>query len=86
MFYFFRSVYPVLVTVKEYVLASVDSEPEEEPPPPGGASRMLGPHVTLRMIFFMSPLRRHIFVCFMAKSAFWRGFSALAPYTWVGPI
>ena len=35
---------------------------------------------------FMSPLRRHIFVCFMAKSAFWRGFSALAPYTGVGPI
>ena len=34
----------------------------------------------------MSPLRRHIFVCFMAKSAFWRGFSALAPYTGVGPI
>jgi len=28
----------------------------------------------------------HIFVCFMAKSAFWRGFSALAPYTGVGPI
>ena len=26
----------------------------------------------------------HIFVCFMAKSAFWRGFSALAPYTGVG--
>jgi len=26
----------------------------------------------------MSPLRRHIFVCFMAKSAFWV-FSALAP-------
>ena len=23
------------------------------------------------MISFMSPLRRHIFVCFMAKSAFW---------------
>ena len=37
-------------------------------------------------LFFMSPLRRHIFVCFMAKSAFWRGFSALAPYTGVGPI
>jgi len=33
----------------------------------------------------MSPLRRHIFVCFMAKSAFWRCFSALAPYTGVGP-
>jgi len=30
--------------------------------------------------------RRHIFVCFMTKSAFWRGFSALAPYTGVGPI
>jgi len=30
--------------------------------------------------------RRHIFVCFMAKSAFWRGFSTLAPYTGVGPI
>ena len=30
--------------------------------------------------------RRHIFVCFMAKSAFWRVFSALAPYTGVGPI
>ena len=38
------------------------------------------------LLFFMSPLRRHIFVCFMAKSAFWRGFSALAPYTGVGPI
>jgi len=37
------------------------------------------------MKFIMSPLRRHIFVCFMAKSAFWRGFSALAPYTGVGP-
>jgi len=24
--------------------------------------------------------------CFKAKSAFWRGFSALAPYTGVGPI
>jgi len=36
--------------------------------------------------FIMSPLRRHIFVCFMAKSAFWRGFSALAPYTGVGRI
>jgi len=35
---------------------------------------------------FMSPLRRHIFVCCMAKSAFWRGFSALAPDTGVGPI
>ena len=30
--------------------------------------------------------RRHICFCFMAKSAFWRGFSALAPYTGVGPI
>jgi len=32
--------------------------------------------------FIMSPLRRHIFVCFMAKSAFFRGgegVSALAP-------
>jgi len=38
------------------------------------------------MFFIMSPLRRHIFVCFTAKSAFWRGFSALAPYTGVGPI
>jgi len=35
------------------------------------------------LFFFMSPLRRHIFVSFMAKSAF---FSALAPYTGVGPI
>jgi len=39
---------------------------------------------------FMSPLRRHIFVCFMAKSAFFwgggEGVSALAPYTRVGPI
>jgi len=34
----------------------------------------------------MSPLRRHIFVCFMAKSAFWAGFLALAPYIGVGPI
>jgi len=40
----------------------------------------------LMLLLFMSPLRRHIFVCFMAKSAFWRGFSALAPYTGVGPI
>ena len=38
------------------------------------------------LVVVMSPLRRHIFVCFMAKSAFWRGFSALAPYTGVGPI
>ena len=30
-------------------------------------------------VLFMSPLRRHIFVCFMAKSAFLGGFSALAP-------
>ena len=30
--------------------------------------------------------RRHICFCFVAKSAFWRGFSALAPYTGVGPI
>ena len=37
-------------------------------------------------LLIMSPLRRHIFVCFMAKSAFWRGFSALAPYTGVVPI
>ena len=29
---------------------------------------------------------QHICFCFMAKSAFWRGFSALAPYTGVGPI
>jgi len=36
--------------------------------------------------FFMSPLRRHTFVCFMAKSAFLGGFSVLAPYTGVGPI
>ena len=33
----------------------------------------------------MSPLRWRIFVCFMAKSAFWF-FSALAPYKGVGPI
>ena len=26
------------------------------------------------------------FLCFMAKSAFWRGFSVLSPYTGVGPI
>jgi len=38
---------------------------------------------SLARVFFMSPLRRHIFVCFMAKSTFWRGFSALAPYTGV---
>ena len=37
-------------------------------------------------IIIMSPLGDIIFVCFMAKSAFWRGFSALAPYTGVGPI
>ena len=50
-------------------------------------------HVTLISVIFklycylfMSPLRQHLFVCFMAKSAFWRGFSALAPYTGVGPI
>jgi len=36
-------------------------------------------------LLFMSPLRRHIFVCFITKSAFWSGFSALAPYTGVGP-
>ena len=30
--------------------------------------------------------RRHIFVCFMPKSAFWRAFSTLDPYTGVGPI
>ena len=30
------------------------------------------------IVVVMSPLRRHIFVCFMAKSAFWRGFSALS--------
>ena len=36
--------------------------------------------------FIYVAARRHIFVCFMAKSAFWRGFSALAPYTGVGPI
>jgi len=40
----------------------------------------------LFVTLFMSPLRRHIFVCFVAKSAFWRCFSALAPYTGVGPI
>jgi len=39
-----------------------------------------------KLDLFMSPLRRHIFVCFMAKSAFLRGFSALAPYSGVGPI
>ena len=37
-------------------------------------------------LLIMSPLRRHIFVCFMAKLAFLGGFSALAPYTGVGPI
>ena len=42
--------------------------------------------VQLRLLVVMSPLRRHIFVCFMAKSAFLGGFSALAPYTGVGPI
>jgi len=36
--------------------------------------------------FYYVAARRHIFVCFMAKSALWRGFSALAPYTGVGPI
>ena len=40
----------------------------------------------LHVVVVMSPLRRHIFVCFMAKSAFWKGFSALAPYTGVRPI
>jgi len=43
-------------------------------------------HHIYHSFIIMSPLRRHIFVCFMAKSAFWRGFSALAPYTGVGPI
>jgi len=43
-------------------------------------------NIYAKMNIFMSPLRRHIFVCFMAKSAFWRGFSALAPYTGLGPI
>ena len=59
----------------------------------GGARRspfnfpILGWTVASRLpLFFMSPLRRHIFVCFMAKSAFWRGFAALAPYTGVEPI
>ena len=33
----------------------------------------------LLFLLFMSPLRRHIFVCFMAKSAFMAFFSALAP-------
>jgi len=33
----------------------------------------------LYCVIIMSPLRRHIFVCFMAKSAFWEGFSALSP-------
>jgi len=41
---------------------------------------------TSLILIIMSPLRRHIFVCFMAKSAFLGGFSALAPYTGVGPI
>jgi len=31
------------------------------------------------IFIIMSPLRRHIFVCFMAKSTFLGGFSALAP-------
>ena len=39
--------------------------------------RML-PAMCLYLKIIMSPLRRHIFVCFMAKSAFWRGFSAPA--------
>jgi len=37
-------------------------------------------------VYYYVAARQHIFVCFMAKSAFWRGFSALAPYTGVGPI
>jgi len=41
---------------------------------------------TYTLYLIMSPLRLHIFVCFMAKSAFWRVFWALAPYTGVGPI
>jgi len=36
-----------------------------------------GDPVPYLLVIIMSPLRRHIFVCFMAKSAFWRGFSAL---------
>jgi len=40
---------------------------------------------TARPLIYVAA-RRHICFCFMAKSAFWRGFSALAPYTGVGPI
>ena len=49
-------------------------------------SHCLQIHISNASSLFMSPLRRHIFVCFMAKSAFFGGFSALAPYTGVGPI
>ena len=42
--------------------------------------------VILLFYYYYVAARRHICFCFMAKSAFWRGFSALAPYTGVGPI
>jgi len=59
--------------------------------PVGGRStsqwrcRTLAVVCALQALFYVAS-RRHIFVCFMAKSAFLRGFSALAPYTGVGPI
>jgi len=44
------------------------------------------PDSALSAFSYYVAARRHICFCFMAKSAFWRGFSALAPYTGVGPI
>ena len=47
--------------------------------------RLFTPHDSDSIVHYVAA-RRHICFCFMAKSAFWRGFSALAPYTGVGPI
>jgi len=37
-------------------------------------------------LLIMSPLRQHIFVCFMAKSAFWGGFFGPSQGWWVKPL
>jgi len=42
------------------------------------SSRHVSP-MYVQIYLVMSPLRRNIFVCFMAKSAFLGGFWALAP-------
>jgi len=83
LFFLFVVLVPIFVLVLVLVVVSVfvlQGGPKSKP--------TLSTHNFVKYwpIFKILSLRRHIFVCFMAKSAFCRGFSALAPYTGVGPI